>query len=388
MINNLRWCLLFLAGIQPAIAQQQAALPAITNNGFYNIALTPDIVAASTGNHFSDVRIYEGMAEVPYLLREESNTYDFRAFQILENKQVIRGTSTLLFSNETGLKLDHFEIIVKNTRVKKKISISGSNDKKTWYAVTEEEYFNPETATTDSSGTALISTIHIPVTDYHYYRLLINDSTTAPLNFIKLGRYNIISREVSYLPIPSPKLIKNKLQFDASYLINKLSFTITAPALYHRQATLSTASGPVQQFTLVSGQPAEVVLDNAVKGNEFYLFIDNEDNPPLQISTINAWQANVYLTAYLEKGKTYILKVGDSTLSIPKYDLSYFTDTVKADIPVLHAGKLTRNINAPEIVYTFFKNRYWIWAGIIGINILLGTLAFFMFREMERKKKQ
>jgi hypothetical protein len=422
MINNLRhWCLIvwLLAGVQPALAQdhvQQAPLPAIKTTGFYNVILTPEIVAGSTGKRFSDVRIYEGvkdnpvldaMEEVPYLLRQESGGYDhnsFREFQILENKQVPRGNSILLFSNEG--KLDHFEMIVKNTWVRKKINISGSNDRKKWYAVTEEGYFNPETAATDSSGTALISTIHIPATDYRFYRLLINDSATAPLNFIKLGQYNIVSGEARYLPVPAPKLIVNnadkqtvlQLQFAAAYLVNKLSFTITAPALYHRQATLNiaikTSKGvnyiPQQQFTLSSGQPAEVVLDNAVKGKMLYLFIENEDNPALKIDSIHAWQANIYLTAYLEEGKSYILKIGDTTLLPPKYDLSYFTDSLGAAIPSLHTGKLTKSLTpglVPPVFSGMFRNRYWIWAAMIAISTLIGTLAYLMIRELDKKKK-
>jgi hypothetical protein len=409
MINKL--CLLLLISIQPAIAQQQqqAALPAIPKDGFYNIVLTPDIVAACTDKRLADVRIYEGipkpmldaMSEVPYILRQESKGYDrqsFREFPMLENKQVIKGTSTLVFSNEAGLKLDHFEIIVKNTWVKKKISISGSDDKKNWYALTNEKYFNPETATTDSSGTVLIGTIDIPVTAYRYYRLLINDSATAPLNFIKLGLYDIITEEANYLPIPSPVITTGptiKLQFGAAYLINKIAFTVTTPALYHRQVTLCTLNGnhfiPVQQFTLITGQPTQVVLDNGVKGKEFYLVVENDDNRPLQISAVNAWQANVYLTAYLEKGKSYIIKAGDTTLQLPRYDLSYFTDSLSGNIPVLHAGKLTQSASpgkVPEVITTFFRNMYWIWGGIVGITILIGILVSLMFREMERKKKQ
>jgi hypothetical protein len=407
MINKILMVMGLLSGLTPLSAQrfvQQAALPAIDTSRLYNIILTPEIIAGSTGLGLPDIRIYENGSEVPYLLQQESDDYDlssFREFEILENTQVVNGISTLLFRN-TG-KLDHFELIVKNAWVTKQLSISGSNDRNKWYAVTEDLSLDLNTASPDKSGTTLTKTIQIPTTDYQYYRLLINDSAAAPLNIIKLGRYNIIPVEASYLSVPAPALIKLKevsprqtalkIQFSGAYIIRKLSFNISAPALYHRQATLCTASGntyiPQQQFTLTSNQPVQVVLNNPVKEKNLYLFIDNENNPPLQIAAVKAWQANTYLISYLEKGKAYILKVGDTSLQTPTYDLSYFVDKLD-HVSYLHAGKLVRASTpeqAPAIISTIFKSKIWIWAGIAGINLLIGFLVFKLIKDMQQQKR-
>jgi hypothetical protein len=409
MINKILMVMGLLTGFIPVSAQrftQQAALPAIDSSRVYNIILTPKITGASKSAELSDIRIYEGKTEIPYVIQQEQNNdIDFKKkfvkFDILENKQTPNGISTLIFHNPQSLKLDHFDMYIRNTWVRKQISISGSDDRKKWYAVTENFWLDLH-GQFDSGINRLIQTVQIPLTDYKYYCLSINDSATKPINIFEIGLYNLIAKEASYIPVPSPSLTKLKeitpkqtvlkLEFSEAYSIHKLTFDITSPNLYHRSATLSTARGntyiPQQQFTLTSGQPVQIILNNAIKEKTLYLFIENKDNPPLQITDIKAWQLNTYLTAYLEKGKSYMLKTGDSSLQMPEYDFNYYNSLV--NIPTLTPGILRITATQEKSVIitpSIFKSKIWIWAGIAGINLLIGLLVFKLIKDMQKQKR-
>jgi hypothetical protein len=400
-----------LIGFMPVSAQhfsQQAKLPAIDSSRIYNVIVTPEITGASKSPTLSDIRIYDGETQIPYVLQQDEYDIDFSKklinFDILENKQTPNGMSTLIFHNKQSLQLDHFDMLIKNTWVKKQISISGSDDRKKWYAVTENFWLELNGSGLDTGRNRFIKTVQIPLTDYKYYCLSINDSTTKPLNIFEIILYNPIPGENTYAPVPSPSLIKLKetapkqsifgLKFSGAYSINKIAFDIASPTLYHRSATLCTLGRegyiPLQQLTLASNQPTQIILNSAIKEKALYLIIENEDNPPLQITAIKAWQLNTYLITYLEKGKSYMLKTGDMLLDKPVYDFSYGKGYNNQMPPTLHAGKLFE-IPTPEkpavTTPTLFRSNIWIWAGIAGINILIGFLVFKLIKDMQKQKR-
>src|SRR5688572_25064521 len=69
-----------ITGLLPASAQQftwQAALPAVPETGFYNVALSPEFVAKSRrGATFADVRIVDGETVVSYILQQDTGQYE------------------------------------------------------------------------------------------------------------------------------------------------------------------------------------------------------------------------------------------------------------------------------------------------------------------------
>ena len=66
------------------------------------------------------------------------------------------------------------------------------------------------------------------------------------------------------------------------------------------------------------------------------MVISNEDNPPIKITGIRAFQHAEYIIAYLEANKSYTLTFGDSLAQAPVYDLTYFKDSIGKQIPDGH----------------------------------------------------
>lgn len=367
----------------------QADIPTVASSGIRNILLNPLLLSKSQAAGYSDFRIYQNKkTEVPYLLRKQESHFDIpavKSFPVIENKQVPNGNSSFIISNETGKSIDHFTLMIKNSWVKKYMNITGSNDLKQWYGLVPDFVFDPASPH-----------INLPLTDYKYIRLLINDSSSAPLNITGAGQYYSEQRKPDNLPIPSSGMtITNankttiiRLAFQNKYVIDNLSFTITSPALYKRQAWVNGES-----FTLSSGQLNEVTLFHEIKTDTLVIRIENQDNPPLSIEEVNAWQIPRYLTAYLEKGSSYQIVVGDSTRTKPQYDLSYFEESLDSAVPLMTITDAAQrpipkaaSQSSTAKGFTLFTSKLWIWMAIVGIIALLGFMAFRMLRDMQEKK--
>lgn len=365
----------------------QAVFENVPGNGFYNILLDPKLLANSEAPGYTDIRIYQDKkSAVPYLFQKEILKYDIdslRSFTVIENKPVTNGTSSFIFSNETGKPIDYVTLFIKNTWMQQSMTVTGSNDMKEWYGLVPKFSFDPSRPQ-----------INLPHTDYKYIRLLMDDSSQAPLNITGAGQYYNEQRSTSPLSVfvsgmtvtNANKVTTIQLAFNKKYVIDNLSFIITAPALYKRQAWVNGES-----FTLASGQANEIALQNEVKTDTLVIRIENQDNPPLTIENVNAWQIPRYLTAYLEAGKSYQILIGNPTLTAPDYDLSYFADSLKKELPrIVVDNESVKPISKPASVaeqgFTLFTSKVWIWLAIIGIIALLGFMALRMLRDMQEKK--
>ncbi len=404
-------CLLALvaAGL-PATAQDalpqytwQAKVPAVEQSGFYNIALTPDVLAYRFPQ---SIRLLRDSVEVPFLYQEQSGGHDaaqFDTFHITEYTRLAGKSSTLVFHNSKADTLTHFEVLFKNAWIVKTMRISGSNDQQNWFGVTDAFVFDPVSAVGSTSTTTLVKRIAIPSSDYTWYKLEINDSASAPLLIEKIGRYKTNSIAAEYVALPSPQISyapRNKshespvlLQFDRPYRISKLSFNITTPSLYHRNASIATPNGDgmnkIQAFVISSDQPSQVVLDVPGNYKQLYIVIEDRDNSPLQFGIVKAWQLSGYLTAYLERGYSYLLTGGDPTKEAPVYDLAYFRDSVPTNIPVIQPAT-TVIIPRKPLTATpppLFKSKWWIWTALVAVITFLAFIVRRMLREMQAGKK-
>jgi Protein of unknown function (DUF3999) len=187
--------------------------------------------------------------------------------------------------------------------------------------------------------------------------------------------------------------------------IDRLVFTIAAPALYHRQATLYRRQEhrgrrerrgrrprdyqPVSQFVLAANQD-NVLLLSGFRSADFYVEIQNGDNPPLVIEKVGAYQLPTYLVASLSAGQTYHLAFGSQErMYPPAYDLAYFRNQIPRQLPTLEPGQISRAAEgrqpAGHPANAFFTNRYLIWAALLAVIALLGYMSYKILKETGKK---
>ena len=382
----------------------QAQIDSVNETGFHNILLTPEI-NSHLNAHFSDIRLYDDKnGEVPYLQRSESPTIDVHLFKeyTIISKEMIKGNSTrVILSNPEKTKINNISLVIKNADVQKKVRLSGSDDQENWYVVKDKSMFY---SVISNSETAEIKLLDFPLSNYLFYKIEINDSSSAPLNILKAGFYDTYSESGKYTEVKGLHMYQSdsakktivKFLFDSPQYMDKLDLEIDGPIYYLRRASICELKRDsvkkrevhsyfqtIEEAELASNHPNSIRFSN-YKAKEFYLVIENEDNRPLHIRAANVVQLNHYLTAYLEKGKHYVLKFGDPKMGSSSYDINYFNDSIPKKVPLLLPGQVTiKQQEEAKPQASLFSNKTVLWV-VIGLVIgMLGILSLKMIKEIK-----
>ena len=326
-----------LLQLSSAFAQSfdwEAKIEPVNKNGFYNILLTPDISTHLKSN-FSDIRIYDSDGkEVPYLLRNEAPKASqllFKDYQIIENKSIQNCCSKIILHNPTKSKINNISLIIKNSDVRKKAKLSGSDDQDNWYII--KDNYNLESIY-NNRETSEVKILDFPLSEYKYYQIDIADSSNAPLNIIKAGYYDTYYEDGKYLKLPALTLQQKdssdkhsyiSLSFPSAQVIDKLTLEIKGPLYYYRKATVCqlVQEKDRRHFSILKNIDIRSNQENDIHfyrfhAKDLYLVIENNDNQPLTVESATGYQLMNYLTANLEKDKEYRLVFGNKKRKLPK----------------------------------------------------------------------
>lgn len=377
----------------------EAKLPDVKENGFYNILLIPE-VTQHLKYDLSDVRIYDHeQKEIPYILKSENSSSSnvFNEYSILENKSTPKCCTQLILHNTNKSNIDNISLIIKNSDVRKKARLSGSDDNINWYIIKDD--YSLESIYNDKA-TSEVKILNFPLSDYSYYKLDIDDSLNAPIKILKAGYYDSQFEDAKYLTLAFPSITQKdssdkksyiKFSFGAAQFISKIKIEVNRPEYFLREATVcklikdKTKSyfETIARVELRSNHENTIMLDY-LKADELYLIVDNKDNQPLAVKSITGYQLIHYLTAQLDKNNHYVLRFGNSTLNYPQYDLEFFKDSIHASKMIVTPEK-TVSLAQKETIKKddFFSTNLWIWVAIILVVALLGYMSFKMIREIK-----
>jgi len=388
--------------VQAQFFEWSAPVAVPTETGFYAIPLHPKAIAFSKED-LSDLRIFDGKGkEVPYLRRKDEMSFDKQFFTPYEkvSKEMVKGCCTrLTIENAARKEFQSLCLLIKNHDLNKTAVLRGSEDKDNWFAIREDISFSPIQNSKETFGASYVS---FPLSNYAYFQLQINDSSSSPLNILEVGEYRsetelgkwdtIVSPQISQVDSVKSKMTFVKLVFDAPYAIEKMELLFGGPKFFSRSATLYTIEKDAQQkewqqyvqsFQLSSKATSLLFLQGA-KSTEYLIAIENGDNPPVRLASVVSSRLHTYLLTYLEKGESYSLKFGQKEAKIPQYDLSAFADSVPSRLPELVMGTIVHQDQAKEVVVkeSFFQTKWWIWAAIGLVMGLLVWMSARMLKEM------
>jgi hypothetical protein len=374
----------------------KASLDTVPQQGFYQIVLRPPL-AARLQPGLQDIRIADAAGkQVPYILKSDIPSFSesrFRAFPILSNKKEADRQTHVVIENNSGQPLSELLLVIKNTDANRTATLSGSDDSQHWYVIKENIVLNHFFTT---EGDHFIQALDFPASGYRYFKIILNGKDLLPVNIVRAGVYEQSFINGKYMPLSPPRLLQKDsgdkysyvfLRFDDDYFIDRLELHITGPRFYKR--TLSIYAGHIGsaletgEYTIRPDTPA--VFPVGVKTNHLLLKIQNDDNPPLQVSTAAAFQLNKYLFTWLEKGKAYTLLFGDSSAIAPVYDLAYFKDSIGNTIESLAYGKTEYNKREPALAPAPKRSRWAIWAALAAVSIVLLLLTAKMTRQINQR---
>ena len=383
--------------------QWQSALGEVDSSNFYRIDLQPAIVS-KLNRKFSDIRIKdEEGKDVPYFLDKEPFSIIkrvFKEYQVIEKIKWRNGATVLVVKNKTKDTINNIQLQIKNFDVRKHLELAGSDDYNNWYTIKENYMFH---SADGRQTTSEIKSLNFPYTDYKYYRIIIYDCFSLPINVLKIGYYDTYQEEGKFKKLNTPILTRFdsaetkqtyiKVNFKEVPYFDKLTIKVDKPTYYYRKAKIcfkhTDKKGKVyyevdDHITLNSKSDLTCYFSDFAE-KEFYIVIDNEDNPPLENIDVEAFQLNCYLVAYLVASKNYKLVFENENITErPNYDITHFKSKVADDIQLLSTGNIaTIQYQTKKKVTT---SSMWMWGAIGLVGLLLGYMSYKMITEMEKTK--
>lgn len=380
----------------------------VNTDSLYIIPLLPEHKQYMSAN-LHDVRIFDSKnTEIPYVVLSEpllKSKQSFMSYEIVSQTQY-RDYSEIIIKNANRDKINNIAFNVNNSDAYKNCSVVGSNDMKEWFSVSASQQLQ---LVYNNSYTSQYKSIYFPLNDYLYFKLLIDDWYSHALKINSAGYFknSIIAGTLNELAVnysihhdSKNKTSLVKFNQTNEQTIHQLDFIITSPRLYNRQAKIYVYKQqkvkrkikPIKtvlyEFNFNSSDTLSFVIP-PISEKEFFIEIENQDNPALQINQIKCKQLASYLICDLKKNEEYHLKSGNTALKIPQYDLVDFVNQIPQYLPQTSITLFKVIEPKPTIKkqnYFFQENTFiWISLGISALIILLFSRS--LLKDLGHKNK-
>lgn len=213
---------------------------------------------------------------------------------------------------------------------------------------------------------------------------------------------NLQKASKNYFTIPQPIITQrdsaNKfsyvnLIFNEPYKIGKLQLFMSGASFYERNVVFKDGYYDADKnpaIGIVSSKSNNTFFMNLFMKKEkvdtLNFTIQNNDNPPLKIDSVKAYQNAYALFAYLKAGQKYKLMFGNDSLAAPVYDISAFSDSIK-NATLLPTNEITENQMAKTETKTTKSSlsKIWLWTAIISVLLLLLYFTSNMLKQINKR---
>ena len=381
-------------------------LDSIKTSGFYTVELTPEL-NAHLKTDYSDLRIVNGSGKwIPHILYNPSEqmAVDAVSYDLRFTKTEMPKLTTILIIENTFNTISNVGLVITNTEAERFCTLSGSNDQKNWFVINDSILINPVPS---SKATENTFTINFPPSNYHFFKLVINNKNKDPFN-IKA----IVQSSGAYI-VPYDKFRKTEnfptsvLQKDSgniSYIkvtqqepfhFDNISLQVSGVKYFYRKCELFVPNGAdhsfsspghlVQSFTVSNNSTLRFKFP-LIKSKVFYLLIDNEDNLPLTVNGVKTYCSSHYITAYLENGNNYKLILDNELAGLPNYDLSKLDNKIPDSTYTLQPGRPVPALENKIPEAKVSDNKLILWASIAAALIILLFFTKKMLGEVDKRK--
>lgn len=396
----------------PAFCQftYKANIGDVKQSGFHKILITPELAAKSNPD-LSDIRIVDETGEqFPYILNRDQPLFketELREFPIESIKKNKDGnTQILLRAVLDGIPITEqenysFVVVMKKANAYRNASVSGSSYGDDWFSISDRIILD---AGNNQPGQEYTQVISLPPTHYQYLRIVMFDKGLQPLNIVKAGL--LLNKNVygKYVNIPAPQIIRKDssnhksyigIRFNDFYPVSKLQFFIKEPALYKRNFAVYDTSG-IQSRMKANGIAApgmDSVMLSGEKVKDLVMVIENNDDQPVQLDSIQGYQLQHFVIANMERGKKYHILTGNKIAGTPVYDLRFFADSIKliSSLAIVPGNPLPYQDPTQLFIKQVKPNKIpviWVWAAIGIVLFCLIWLSFRLIKDISNNRQQ
>lgn len=383
----------------------QGKINKVSENGLHQILLTPEVRSASQ-NNIDFLRIFDAKNnEVPYVIYEgKFNNSSLKNFTIISKTAVPNVATSIIISNENALNLNNLTLKIANTSVDKKYNISGSNDQKEWFGLVSNKIISD---LNEAGKTSVERNFSFPLNNYKFLKFDFIDKNSLPINVLEasLEESHSVNQSKTELQNFTQKIETDKKQkqtrititFVNPQVIDGIGFDIASPSYYLRDArilinkTRVRKQSPQQYLEQQSAFSLNSKMKNRFDFPSFFakeliIEIDNQDNQPLEIATINLFQSPVSILTDLKSNENYTLKI-DSTWSAPQYDLASSGIDFNQNYPVATLSNLEKigPSKSKETEKTFWQTPLFMWICIVLAVAIIGYFAVGLVKDMNKE---
>lgn len=374
----------------------------VTQSGYYNIELNQQLIASSLKSNFGDVRILDSQGkEVPYFVRSDNPVKEINKFipYKIKNSFIRDSVNIQIIDNNALEEINRIYIIVTNAETSKYIQVRGSNDLNQWYIVKRQS--NVTYSGFEQADNTEILVIDVPKGNYRYYELRLTTDQHSPVEILKIGKFsnsNIYGQlspiNLGYFSVKDSTDRCTYIQLpdiEYDYRVSKLVFSIKSKPDYFRNMKIETDGRITVSINLSSKGTNTFFFNNMILSSVSRIIIDNKDNAPLKIDSIQAYGLNRYLCAYLEKGQKYTIVVRHKDYpSTPQYDVAYFIKDIPEELPSVTTAKPVKFQNyelSDNRQLMWFEKPLFLWSVIFIVGLFLFFVCFRMVKDMKKKNR-
>lgn len=376
--------------------------------GKVNIVETIRDVPTKTDKAFSDVRIYgitknNDTIEAPYILKtgneEDLILPSVRLSLVNEVRKGNEYYFTLQAEEATTLNMLSLEFAQQNFDWR--VQLEGSNDGNDWFTILQNErILSIKNQFTDYQFTSL----YFQPVQYKYLRISIPSAVKPVLRsfhpqmrrFTK-GNYHIYKPVIAHTGDKKTKTTNIQLSLDKKLPVSMVSVSVKDSFDYYRPVTIAylsdsfeTPKGWQYHYTnaysgvLSSLEDAIFNLGN-IYTQKLKIIIENHDNQPLHIDSIQVKGAKHELVARFTADAQYYLVYGNATKSAPNYDIPRFDENIPLSKTTIAVGPEEKIVQASATGKTrpLIENKLWLWAIMGAVILLLGWFTLKMMRTGE-----
>ncbi|WP_353102216.1 hypothetical protein [Myroides odoratus] len=394
-------CLLSMSSGYAQTKMYKASLPPVTTSGYYSIELDNRLVG-NAKTDLSNLRIFkqgqEEAIEVPYFIRavqptsKETKMVEYPLMDRVERDSINR----FVIHNPEEKKITDFYVTINKADVAITASVRGSNNKQDWFIVKQKTPIYTYTSSEREEETLFVS---IPEGRYPYYEMELINNQSTPLKVNKVstvvgtktyGQFSpmLLQYDKSITHSKEKKTIVSFVPQELNYKLNKVVLEVESPRDYYRKAVLRDSVTKVAvPLVLSSKQRNEWILDDVLVQNP-YIEIENGNNIPLTIQSVQLYSLTRFATAYLEANESYDIEVNSATKGSPEYDITYFKNDIPSNLPLVQTQEFKVVTAVKEEANEEQSNRdrlnKILWVVLIVVGLFIVYICYKTFQKLEK----
>lgn len=345
---------LLLANFSFSQSILKAKIKSVEKDGLHVIKV-PSLLRSYSNEDLGNLRIYDSKnQEIPYFIYANDKYITSENFEVLKLNSKLNfpnQKTEVIFENSNAIK-NNFLVEFANTEVLKKYEILGSDNLKDWFGLINKDSIYLQKA---NEKTSIFYNFNIPLSNYKYIKLSLDDRKTLPVNILNIGIMKFTSENkvldkilLKNVSTTNDNVLKNttvKIDFQNNEIFHQISFSISNPKLYQRNAVIYTnETVKIKNKTETVRNELAFLELSSLKQNTFlipsekfvkqiFIEIDNQDNIPLTIDDIVFYQKPISIVSELKPNENYTIETGNPELITPNYDLKYFENIIDNNFP-------------------------------------------------------